>query len=176
MSIEHTVSTIEDLFATSCVELFQGLGCAVSVPDTAGFIEGAPVAHIDAGSDDLELTIVLKVPHSVLSLSYPDADNIVSLDDAKLEDWISELSNQLVGKLKNKLLELGCRIKIGLPTSFFDAEDEVEVQGDYCTTYQFDIDSELLECSLYLDVHNMDIVLADEPVMETASEGELELF
>jgi hypothetical protein len=32
-----------------------------------------------------------------------------------LEDWCKELNNQLLGRVKNKLLDLGCEIGLGLP-------------------------------------------------------------
>ena len=177
MSVPHTVAIIDSLFENACVELFQSFGCTVySATASPDDLEGSPVAHIDAGSDDVEVTIVLRVPHAVLSLSYPEADNILSVDDAKLEDWISELSNQLVGRLKNKLLTYDCRVKIGLPTAYFDADDEVLADGQYCATYHFSIDNELLECSIYTDLHNPDLTLVDPGVTDEAAEGELELF
>jgi hypothetical protein len=33
-----------------------------------------------------------------------------------LHDWCRELNNQLMGRIKNKLLELGCELTLGLPS------------------------------------------------------------
>jgi len=48
--------------------------------------------------------------------------NIIDLDDESLEDWISELSNQLIGRLKAKRLKYDMQIDLGLPTSYFGAD------------------------------------------------------
>jgi len=69
------------------------------------------MAVIDTGSDELEVLLVLKMPFSVLSMTYPVIDNITSIDESKPEDWISELSNQLIRRVKTKLIEHNFFIK-----------------------------------------------------------------
>jgi hypothetical protein len=38
------------------------------------------------------------------------------LPQRQLEDWCRELNNQLMGRMKNKLLRLGCEVMTGLPS------------------------------------------------------------
>jgi hypothetical protein len=60
----------------------------------------------------------------LVSLFQPDPDLVlrlhpsteVEISQADLEDWCCEFSNQLIGRLKTKLLTRGCEVSIGLPS------------------------------------------------------------
>lgn len=137
-----------------------------------------PIAFIDAGSDDLEMVIFLRVPFTVLALTYPCADVINELEEAILEDWIAELSNQLIGKIKNKLIREGCLVKIGLPTSYFDVDfNELPQSQHRFIKLHYKIDKVLIECGIYVELFNENLVLSPQPEEEgSLNEGEIELF
>ena len=69
---------------------------------------------IGAGSAHLKLSICLNAEKSVLQGTYPA--NLGEPNDEKLTDWIGELSNQLMGRLKNKLINYECRVSMNIPT------------------------------------------------------------
>lgn len=176
-----TAAVIRDQFELSCVELFSSLDCTVFKHDSVDMeMDSAPIAFIDAGSEDLEVVIVLHVPLSVLTMTYPEfaAESIMAVSEQVLEDWISELANQLVGRFKNKMISHGCRLKIGLPAMYYDSGDAtLPIEGHEPFRFFFDIDKELVECSLYLQLFNPDLQLSQpEEDSNGAGEGELELF
>lgn len=176
---EQVVDKIFNLYGISCAELFEGLNCVVeSVGSTDGDFSYEPIAFIDAGSDDIEVVIFLRVPFSVLALTYPCADVMNDLEEEILEDWIAELSNQLIGKVKNKLIREGCVVKIGLPASYFDVDfnDLPQSQHEFLMQY-YKIDNVQIECGIYIEIFNENLVLSPQPMQEgSLNEGDIELF
>jgi hypothetical protein len=138
-----------------------------------------PVACIDAGSKDLELIICLQFPVSVLALTYPVQEDITGVDEERLEDWISELSNQLVGRIKNKLLLHNCQVDLGLPTSYFgsDVSHLLSKNGEIMSLY-FDVDGETCGFHVSIEVFEDDMLFSLEEYddNESLDEGELEMF
>lgn len=177
MQHAEAVSYIYEQVEESCFSLFEGLSCDVTFAAEEDTVdENAFIAMIDAGSDELELRLFLRMPFSVLALTYPGED-VAQIQDEKLEDWMGELSNMLIGKVKTKLMACGINIKIGLPESFFGVTfDEIVPSGFSSKTYYFDVDKVLVECRIYLDlmVDELTIDLIDGS--DDSSEGELELF
>lgn len=177
----ETVTTICDLFDASCIDLFSSLDCDVVKRAEADVqIANAPIAYIDAGNEDLEVVIVLHIPLTVLTMTYPEfaADSIMAVSEEALEDWVSELANQLVGRFKNKMISYGCTLKIGLPAMYYDESDALlPIVGLDPHPRIFDIDKEPVECSLYLQVLNPQLTLTPPAEGDTGTgEGELEFF
>lgn len=181
MALIETTQRIRDEFEASCLELFRGLNCNVTRLDraTASFAD-APLSYIDAGNDDVEIVISLHIPMAVLSMSYPkfETTNILAVTDKNLEDWISELANQLMGRFKNKMLSNGCRLKIGLPAMTFDRSELDEPTASHEPYFCFfDLDKEQFECSIFIQVFNENLTLTSQaPEPDAPAEGELELF
>lgn len=177
----ESVPQILNVFETACLELFQSLNCNVcKVEPCPDAVADAPLTHIDAGSEDMEIVIVLRAPLPVLSITYPhfDMNNILAINEEQLEDWISELANQLVGRFKNKMLNFGCSLQIGLPEMIYDAHNvKLPITNHVAYRYYFDIDKEKIECSLYLQLLNQNLVLTPQQQADGGvQEGELELF
>jgi len=176
----EVVQCIQELFFNSCKNLLESFGCAVeqteSDPDR---LDGAPIACIDAGSPDIEFKVALQLPSEVLALTYPVGEGITSIPEDRFEDWVSELSNQLMGRLKNKLLEHECFVDLGLPTSYFGADvEELLSENSELVGYYFDVDGEVCGCSISIEVFDEALTFALE-VSEASNiqdEGELELF
>lgn len=178
MSQEHVVESLHQLFAASCLELFEGFGCHISpLEDSQEPPDGAPMAYIDAGSETLEFAVILCIPLPVLALTYPSQDAITDVDDAQLEDWISELANQLIGRFKNKLLNYQISLKLGLPTAYFDADLDELLQADFQHRFfSFQADFEQFTVCLSVDILDPALQLNEVPPEDDAGEGELELF
>ncbi len=181
MALEETTQRIRELFDKSCVELFRSLNCEVTRLDEGGDVDdNAPLSYVDAGSDDIEVVIVLRASLPVLTITYPrfDSKNILSVNEEQLEDWLSELGNQLIGRFKNLLLAHGCAIKIGLPELIYDSAGvTLPVRDHEAYRCFFDIDKERIECSLYTHIYNENLTLKEQqPEPGGAAEGELELF
>ena len=90
-----------------------------------------------------------------------------------------ELSNQLLGRLKNKLIEHDCYVNLGLPTSYFGADiNELLSENSEQASYYFDVDGEICGCSISVEVFDdaMSFSLDTNPEMHLQEEGELEFF
>jgi CheY-specific phosphatase CheX len=96
----------------SCVELLEAYGVAL-VPGTTGWnvVNGAVLsAVIGFVGPDVRGTCLLATTDSLLQSCCPAG--------AALRDWVGELSNQLVGRLKLKLLEREVDIAVTTPLAF----------------------------------------------------------
>lgn len=180
MSNPEVMRCVQQIFEESCTVLLSGLSnLAVKTDGMTEELVEVPIARIDAGSNDLEITICLQFPISVLALTYPVQDDITSVYEERLEDWISELSNQLVGRVKNKLLGHNCLLNLGLPTSYFgsDVSHLLPEHGELSSIY-FDVDGETCAFHIAIEVfeENLQFTLEEAEDPAAIDDGELELF
>lgn len=178
MNQSEASTFIYEQFEQACFSLFEGLSCDVSFGDASSQeLENAAIASIDAGSAEMELRVFLRMPFSVLALTYPGSD-VTDIEEEKLEDWMAELSNMLVGKIKAAMLHHGLQMTIGLPESFFGVEmEEVTPEGfNDSKAYYFEVDKVPVECRIFLDlmVDSLDVQVVEDD--DDVNEGELELF
>lgn len=170
---------IHDLFQDSVKELLASLNCEVNMsPDKEADWLDAPVALIDAGSEDLEIKLALELPLSVLALTYP-VPTIEVVDDESLEDWISELANQLMGRLKTKLMRHKEEVSIGLPNTTFGIEiDELLDPGPTRYSCYIEVDGEPCAFHIGMEFFAEDITFVHEivEVEDMVMESEIELF
>ena len=170
---------IFDLFHECCLDMFTDLQCSIELatgPDE--HVAEAPISDIDASCDDLELRVLLRFPYAVLAMTYP-VDEVLDVDDSKLEDWLAEISNQLIGRLKNKLINNQIYLCLGLPENHFGVQPEqLEPEGFERKVLYYDIDNETIECHVLVDVINPNLELTDASQRgdDEVDEGELELF
>jgi len=182
MKREDVIHQIQCLFEEACAQLFESLNCQVAeIEPSARTIIGAdvPIACVDAGSEEIEFLIAMQLPLSVLTMTYPVLEGVTLVKEDRLEDWISELSNQLVGRLKRKLISHECPVVLGLPTTYYGADLEVLLQNNTeRLTYYFGIDGEICACTIALEVFNdaTNYVLDANDHEGEQNEGELELF
>jgi len=174
------VQCVQDIFEEACTGLLESLSdLAIKIDSSRGDLIEVPIACIDAGSHDIELIICLQFPVSVLALTYPIHADITGVDEERLEDWISELSNQLVGRVKNRLLTHNCQVDLGLPVSYFgsDVEHLLSQTGEIKSVY-FDVDGETCAFHISVEVFEEDMVftIAETEVLDALDDGELELF
>jgi len=181
MAATDTTRIIGELYSSACLELFESLDCVASATDEPHNSEltDAPIANIDAGSEDLEITLNLRLPTSILALTYPVTGAITDVSEEELEDWLSELSNQFMGRLKAKLHSRQCNVKLGLPVSHFDTDisELLSGKGHHESLY-FMVDQEPCECHLTVELFNEDLIILEEAVEDpdAIGEGEMELF
>lgn len=170
---------VSDLFKDSCIELFESHQCDVNqVSDSDINENGQFSAMIDATSDDLEILLLINISYSILALTYP-ITNVLQVSEQELEDWILEISNMLMGKVKGKLIKYDCNINLGLPDSYYDIDrSELLPSGANKRTFYFLIDNEPFECNVVLKVFNKEFDLQSKlgTVVDDSDEGELELF
>ena len=179
MSADNTIQELSRLFEECCLELFSGFNCSIEKTDEPmPRSADDPISLIDAGSEELEIAVLLQLPLNILALSYHSDADITHVAEEMLEDWIAELSNQLIGKLKNKLLKYNVRLKLGLPNAYFGTEiSELLPDSQHYVECVFNIDNELLEAVLGIDILDDSLNLsAAQPDDDDPVGGELELF
>jgi len=170
---------VEEVFQSACVDLFKSLNCSVAcAKQNECHLYDAPVACIDAGSNDVELILGLQMPMAVLALTYPLTESIVDVGEESLEDWISELSNQLIGRVKSKLSAQEGELKLGLPVTYYGEDHSELMQQDEKIALYFNLEGEVCACYLSVEVLVEGEVLANYFLQEEedAIRGELELF
>jgi hypothetical protein len=108
---------ILDVILQSCtVELFHALGVAVA-PIARSWTAAAPREHFNSvgtttfSDPKANGTLVLSLDDGVYALFPRPAVGIAAKDDL-----LRELTNQLAGRIKNRLLQFQVALRIGLPT------------------------------------------------------------
>lgn len=180
MEREQAIQTIRAIFTDCCLTKFDSLQCGILPADNITSIDCAemPTACIDAGADGYELLLVLRLPFAVLSLTYPEQQNIFSVDDSLLEDWLGELSNRLLGELKAALLRHNSKIRVGLPRYYFGDDANPLLEEYELYSLYFEAEGVNFEASLGLtlmtDVIQLDA--AETIADDSAASGELDFF
>jgi hypothetical protein len=110
-------ATLIDLHVTACGELFEAYGLTDHLhreeSDDHDPERSAYASVLSATGKGIRLSSTLSLDREVLVRTHPSGpDNVAERD---VQDWCRELNNQLVGRLKNKLLRLGCDVTTGLP-------------------------------------------------------------
>ncbi|MCG8611005.1 MAG: chemotaxis protein CheX, partial [Pseudomonadales bacterium] len=128
--------------------------------------------------------IVLRVPWAVLTLTHSALNTSNAIEPEDCVDWLGEIANQIIGRLKQKLLRHGCPVQIGLPKTTPDASFEYPLSPLALKIPRaFELEDERIECLLAVEILSEALVLAPEREQEGNSssgdqydEGELELF
>jgi len=181
MDQKQFVKQISDLFESACTELFQSLDCNVEKLDASSvnFDTGdVPRATIDAGADDFEMELSLHLPFSGLAMTYPLQENITTIDESELEDWIAELSNRLLGDVKVKLRAHQCDLSVGLPSYCFGDDEPISTEGKECHVSIFNIDNEFFQATMALELLSDPIAFSEQAVAanDPVEQGVLEFF
>jgi len=184
MQAKDVVNQTENLFEIACLGLFESLNCMVSrvYPNESeldDIMYELPIACIDAGSAEVELNICLQLPMSVLALTYPVHGEITEVNEEQLEDWIAELSNQLIGRLKAQLFAHDCCVSLGLPTTYFGAGIDGLIGGWYeKKSMYFDLDGVVCASHIMIETFSDELLFSIEvdECTDVLAEGEIELF
>jgi hypothetical protein len=112
--------TVINLHVTAFAELFSAYGLTPhrhreGGGDAARF---AYASVLGAAGKGIRLSSTLSLDREVLVRTHPCRGRVIESD---VQDWCCELNNQLVGRLKNKLLRLGCDVTTGLPVLIMGA-------------------------------------------------------
>jgi len=103
---------IDSLVQAALVELFDAYGVAVApLPRSSATASSAPEISVGAGFR------ILGGGSGKLTLSLPRAllEHMKSAEPTSVRlDWARELANQLLGRIKNRLLPFAVRLEVGL--------------------------------------------------------------
>jgi hypothetical protein len=114
--MEQVRSTLVQALCESWTELFDGQNMSLS-DDTSELSPGDETPRISSCisfvSENVKGGLALHLPIEVLQKSHPT--NPGKASESELTDWSGELANQLVGRLKNKLLRYSLTLMVGIP-------------------------------------------------------------
>jgi CheY-specific phosphatase CheX len=112
------VQMVKDLYSQVCSELLAAFGLTATIEEASGHepcvAESGMCSLLGATGDGIKLLSSLQADRQLLAVLHPAGSDKVSRQE--LEDCCGEINNQLVGRLKNKLLGYGCEVALGLPT------------------------------------------------------------
>jgi hypothetical protein len=108
---------LNELYVQASRALLLAYGLTANVQERGGGgsarNKACYVSILGAGGDGIRLRSMLKIDRDPVIGGYPLG--AASASQADLEDWCLELNNQLVGRLKNKLLGYRRVLSVGLP-------------------------------------------------------------
>jgi hypothetical protein len=119
MSPTHAVpcATVIQMHVTACSELFAAYGLSEHLERQDGDHHepgrGTYASVLGATGQGIRLSSTLSLDRELLVRTHPSGN--AKLPEREVEDWCRELNNQLVGRLKNKMLRAGCEVTTGLP-------------------------------------------------------------
>src|SRR4051812_9021771 len=118
MSLNPAVpcARVIDMHVAACTELFEAYGLAEHLQrEPKGGRESGQFTYasvLSANGEGIRLSSTLSLDRELLVRTHPLGAGVGERD---VEDWCREMNNQLVGRLKNKMLRAGCRLTTGLP-------------------------------------------------------------
>ena len=108
---------LNELYVQACRALLSAYGLTVNVQEqgcgASARNKASYVSVLGASGEGISLSSMLKIERDLVISMHPLGCAHISQPD--LEDWCLELNNQLVGRLKNKLLGYGRVVIVGLP-------------------------------------------------------------
>jgi hypothetical protein len=108
---------VVELHAQACDELFDAYGLAEHLKraDAAlGEADRATYASVlGATGEGIRLSSTVSMDAQLLARAHPSG--LAHVPERQVQDWCREINNQLMGRVKNKLLRQGCEVVTGLP-------------------------------------------------------------
>jgi hypothetical protein len=169
MAVEKATVTdeIRRLAAEAGIELFRAYGVE---------LQSAPEGWVE--TDDLLLSGVMGFVEEHLSgtcvLAAPkDALMATAPQGARPRDWVGELTNQLVGRLKSKLMAHGLTVAVSTPVVLAGLKLSPLPRGDASPTVYASPGGRVL---IWLEVEVDPAFVWGEPEEALAQEGDLLVF
>lgn len=160
--------TFDAIVTTATVELFASSSVKVQPASAMPVLDR--VAVIGFGGGGLRGSLGLGVSTALI-------EKLVGGGTERQDDWLSEMANQLLGRVKNRLLRHGVTITIALPMVLRGLRVEIVGASKELWAYPFDTSDGAL--CVWVDVlADPEFVLApmSDEALDIPSEGELILF
>jgi hypothetical protein len=176
-------SALNELYREAARDLLCGNGIDINLLDPCAEKPTACdkpcyVSVLGAIGNGLALSSMLAIDADLLARIHPLSSSAVS--EPELEDWCRELNNQLVGRMKNKLLRYDIAVNLGLPTLLTGNRIKA-VSGPELTVmehvFQFGDNSMALTLSIFVEAgFELKKTKSDAAEGETLTEGCVALF
>ncbi|MEE9386605.1 MAG: chemotaxis protein CheX [Nannocystaceae bacterium] len=173
-----------EMLLAAAPALFEGHGVALDFGAQRPVLD--PVAHegyagiLGFGGTGIKGSVAIYLDDPTVRKSYPSAGSLAGTDEdiLYLRDWTAELTNQLMGRLKNKLLRSGVDVMLGIPTAVSGVSFTLAYPGQTIPqAYDFLWDEGAAVVVLTAEaVPGLTLEEIDDPDAASAGEGELILF
>ncbi len=168
MFVEKSEMTraIQDLAGAACVELLKAYG--VTLTPSESWVESEELMFsgvMGFVGESVRGTCLLAAPQGTVEAAAPK--------QAGARDWVGELANQLVGRLKVKLMARGATIALSTPVVLRGVKLSPLPRTDVDPVV---FDSEAGKVLVWVEVEIEDDFKLGEERALTASEGELLVF
>lgn len=111
-------AAIEDIFHTATSELLSNYRLSSSSQESFSTEvtnqSCVILSIINASGEGIKILSTINVGESTARYIYPGDGANAEIED--LQDLCGELNNQLIGKVKNKMLAYDCKLMLGLPS------------------------------------------------------------
>lgn len=157
--------------------LFEYLDVAVAFEPPPDRAKCDLACSVGFTSPNLRGSLTMTADHSFVSSSRPPELRSITPSDRDVSDWMAELGNQLLGRIKNRLVGHGVVIELGTPAVLFGVEIQRQLgRGPVaCERFVRSADGKLL---IHIDANiseHFQILEAGE-AEEAMPEGEMALF
>ncbi|MBL8618220.1 MAG: chemotaxis protein CheX [Deltaproteobacteria bacterium] len=111
MPTEHNSEVMRELLTSCALELFADYGVVLE-PAKAPVSPSEMVAVVGFTSDEMRGTLAISA-----QLDFFSRTNVISSEptEEQIRDWAGELGNQLMGRVKNRLLAYNLVLAMGTP-------------------------------------------------------------
>ena len=173
---------LNELYVQACRALLSAYGLTANVQEqrrgTSSRNKTNYVSLLGASGEGIGLSSVLKIDRDLVIDMHPLGSANISQPD--LEDWCLELNNQLIGRLKNKLLGYGRVVIVGLPM-LLTGTDVSAVNPPNSKVQQYSVESADGQITLTLATliaHDVELQEMEPSMNEEAAliEGSVALF
>jgi hypothetical protein len=167
---QFAVETLRQEFETSLAELIR---CYTEsdpqvTPASIADITETTAAIVGFGDEAFRGSVVLLGEAAIVA-------SLADTPPANPVDWLGELGNQVVGRLKNKLLRYGVSPQMGTPVTLSGKSLDLGAVGAEPTAWQVQWSTGSLRAIFALEVAEGLELVADENAV-AAEEGSLSLF
>ncbi len=175
-------SQIDHIVVTCTEALFLSLGLPVEhlgLVDESTSPRRQTLGVMGFGGLQMRGALLLSADMAALAHTHPARPAPAALSEAALRDWSGELANQLLGRIKNRLLARGLVIQLSTPTTLsgLDLRLGVSMSNAQCLPHLFHVAGNAVqvrfEAVAEAGVHFSDVAADDA---EIAAEGDMLLF
>lgn len=170
---------IYDELAASCVHLFRDNGVELQMLEDV-VSEATPgnavVAFIGFTGDHLCGSLTIVAPMALITRSHPLRERR-EIDEDMVCDWASELANQLLGRVKNRLRPFGLVIVLSTPSAAIGEHLRArEEQSEGFRRLLFDAGTDRLAVLFDAVAQDTGLKLEEVNMPDPQREGEVLLF
>jgi CheY-specific phosphatase CheX len=173
----ESVATLDEIVESACLALFDSVGTPLVRADAGSHSRDDIGASIGFTGRMVRGALVLVSTRRLVEMALPQEIR-AGVTDSHVADWMGELANQLLGRIKNKLVSHGVVLDMSTPTVMFGLEIARKDRRSGLRRYfEFRHDDQPLRVVLDAEVTDeFERCLSLKPTEAGLPEGELALF